>query len=134
MNDDDDIGRIMTWERKQPDVLCAIIFILCAMLILKILLSFFDANLTLTEGAENMFFSVWPLIGIYTGIKFLRDDKWGFGGILFHLFILYCGIYYLALSITDIVTILSHAMEILPIIVDFATSSLGWLGFFMYYD
>jgi hypothetical protein len=112
----------MTWNRKQPVILGIIIFILCALQFLDII-------------HKGYWYLVgWPLIGIYIGVVFVKDDKGGLGGILFHLFILYCGIYYLVLSLIDVVAIISNAVEILFVIVDFITTGLGWLGFFMYYD
>ncbi|HME52531.1 MAG TPA: hypothetical protein VKM55_09960 [Candidatus Lokiarchaeia archaeon] len=118
----------MSWERKQPVVLSIIIFALCLLLVLNMLPAL------LAGYVASIFMVIGPLLGVYTGIQFLKNDADGFGGIIFHLFILYCGIYYLVLSISDIVTIVSHAVEVLPVIIDFAIAGLGWLGFFMYYD
>ena len=129
IQNNDKVDDIMAWNRKQPISLCIIIFTLCILLAI-------DMIHVLVNGNEIIFFimTVAPLFGMYTGVAFLRKDKDGFGGIIFHLFMLYCAIYYLVLSIVDIATVASNVWNIFYMILNMATTGLGWLGLFMYYD
>ena len=112
----------MAWNRKQPAILGSILFVLSAFLFLDI-------------GYRAYWYLIaWPLLGMYTGTAFFRKDEDGFGGIIFHLFILYCAIYYLVLSIIDITTFTSSIASIIFTILNVATTGIAWFGLFMYYD
>ena len=104
-----------------------------------LLLARFLPNLVLwNPGSETFLIDllglIWPIMGISASIEFLLADKWGWGGLLFHFFVLYCGIYYLVLIIQAILAPIASWAHVISIIMDVAISTVGWLSFLYYYD
>jgi hypothetical protein len=127
------------WDRRQNVALIAILFIASAVLVAKRIpvLLFLTGTNARFDTFEEIFWFAWPVIGTVAGIGFLVKDVSGSGGLLFHLFILYCGILYTVLSIVDIVTIVSFAGQgttLLTTVADIVVAGCGWFGFFLYYD
>ena len=77
---------------------------------------------------------IWPFIGISTAIEFFMKDKWGWGGILFHIFILYCGFYYAILLIISLFNFILEIGFMLKFCLHLLIVFLGWFGFLLYYD
>lgn len=122
----------MEQEQKFFAVLSLIIFANSVLLIVKFLLIWSFSSPSLCDYLGLL----WPVIGIAIIYEFLRSkrDQWGWGGLLFHIFILYCAIYYI---IEFIIGISNYSIElslILYLIIYLIISSLGWIGFFYYYD
>jgi hypothetical protein len=127
------------WNRHQNMALIGILFVASAVLIAKRIPVLFSPGISSTrfDVFEEIFWFVWPVFGLIAGFGFLVKDVSGAGGLLFHLFILYCGILYLILSIADIVMIVSFSGQgttTLTTIADIIVAACGWFGFFLYYD
>ena len=120
--------------RKHCLILIVILLINSTLLLLK----FLPNVIVWDTSSENFLFDIlgilWPIMGITAAIEFILGDKWGWGGILFHLFILYCSIYYLFLTIIAIFNFLFQIGFILAFLLELAISIIGWFGFLYYYD
>ncbi|MHA1148661.1 MAG: hypothetical protein ACTSR8_10495 [Promethearchaeota archaeon] len=122
----------MQEEKKFFIVLSLIILVDCILLLVKFSLVWFllKANLWDYLGL------IWPAIGIATIFEYLRPqrDKWGWGGLLFHFFILYCGFYYIIEFILLIISFTYEQVIIINAIIYLAISTIAWIGFLYYYD
>lgn len=124
----------MDEEKKHYRNLVILLFILSGLLLIKILPNIIIWNTNSSQLLWDLFGLLWPFIGICTALEFLNKDKWGWGGIIFHIFILYCGIYYIILIIQGILTFSIDMLFIGSYILNIAIAVLGWLTFFYYYD
>lgn len=124
----------MEEEKKHYLVLSSLILTNSILLLIKFLPSviLWDTN------SETFLFDllglIWPLMGSSVAIEFLLGDKWGWGGILFHLFILYCAIYYAVLIVEGMFTFQLELNFILTFITNLSIGVIGWVSFFYYYD
>ncbi len=122
---------IMEEEKKHYIILSIILLIISTLFFLKFLavLIIWDYNI---EEFLDIFGFIWPIIGYSTVYEFLRKDrdKWGWGGILFNIVMLYSMIYCLFLVIQGIAQ--------LSITTDFflnlSISVVAWIGYLLYYD
>ena len=123
-------------EAKFYTTLSLILFALSGLLILKFLLIVVVWEISGSNIIVDYLGLLWPFIGICTALEFLRSprDKWGWGGFLFHFFILYCAISYLIISIQNILGFIIQIEFVLVFIIQLTLSVLGWLGFLYYYD
>ena len=123
-------------EKKFYMNLSIILVIISGLLLLRLLPNIFLWNISSSSFFIDLIGLIWPLIGISIAIEFLRSqrDKWGWGGFLFHIFILYCGIYYLILIIQSIIDFSVEISFIYNFVLYLAISGLGWFGFLYYYD
>ena len=124
----------MNEERKHYLILSFILLINSLLLLFKFLPSIIFWNTLSDTLLFDILGLIWPLIGIQCAIEFLFEDKWGWGGILFHFFILYCAIYYLILIIISSFSFLFQIEFIFSFSINLAITILGWFGFFYYYD
>ncbi|MFX1498303.1 MAG: hypothetical protein ACFFBH_12320 [Promethearchaeota archaeon] len=126
----------MNYERKYYLVYGFLIILLCVLLLLKFLPDLIILIITSNEYILDLISLVWPILGLSVAFEFLRKktDKWGWGGILFFVFILYCGIYYLFLVIISIFNFVSNFGFIFDFILNISICSISWLTYFLYYD
>ena len=124
----------MEEERKYYIILSLILLILSALLLLKFLPNIIFWNTSSNSFVFDILGLIWPFMGIHCAIEFLLRDKWGWGGILFHIFILYCAIYYLIMTVIASFNFSYQFEFILPFILNLAISMLGWFGYLLYYD
>lgn len=121
-------------ERKYYLFLSLILLTLSSLLLIKFLPNIVFWNTSSNSFIFDILGLIWPFFGISCAIEFLLKDKWGWGGILFHIFILYCAIYYLIMTIIAGFNF-SHQLEfLLPFLLNLAITVLGWFGFLLYYD
>ena len=125
---------IMEDERKHYLILSLILLILSAILLIKFLPNIILWNTSSKSFVFDIIGLVWPIFGIHCAIEFLLRDKWGWGGILFHIFILYSAIYYLVLIIIACFSFSFQSEFIYTFSLNLAVSILGWFGFLLYYD
>jgi hypothetical protein len=67
-------------------------------------------------------------------VEFLSRDKWGWGGILFHIFILYCLIYYSIIILVSMFDFSLNFTFIFSFCLNLSIMIIGWFGFLIYYD
>lgn len=104
------------------------------LLLYKIFLNISLWNLSFSNPFMEVLAFLWPVIGIWCATEFFRKDKWGWAGILFHIFILYCGIYHLILSIFNILSFTISLHWVVGFIIHLSIAFLGWFGYILYYD
>ena len=77
--------------------------------------------------------SFWPIIGFIVAVLFLKRDGYTTSAseIMFFLFILYCGIYFIIPSISMLLNPL-YSDNFLVIILNFIIIGLGWCGIAYY--
>ena len=121
-------------ERKYYLIISIILLIISAILLFKFLPNIIFWNTSSDSFLFDLLGLIWPFMGIHCAIEFLLRDKWGWGGILFHIFILYCSIYYLILIIIAIFSFSYQFEFIFPFLLNLVISVLGWFGFLLYYD
>lgn len=121
-------------ERKYYLILSLILLILSALLLIKFLPNIILWNTSSKSFLFDILGLIWPIIGIHCAIEFLLKDKWGWGGILFHIFILYCAIYYLIIIVIAIFSFTYQFEFLLSFSLNLAVLVLGWFGFLLYYD
>nr|MDO8111114.1 hypothetical protein [Candidatus Sigynarchaeota archaeon] len=124
----------MNDKRTYSHILGLILFCISGLLVLRVLPEIFAWNSPATNKFGIIFTIVWPVLGVLDGIEFLGKDKTGWGGILFHLVILYALIGYTVQGIIDVVNAFQQSGIIVTLIVDISIAALGWLAFFYYYD
>jgi hypothetical protein len=126
----------MNCERKYYLIYGFVIIFLSVLLLLKYLPSIIISISTSNEYFLDLISLVWPTLGLSVAFEFLRKkiDKWGWGGILFFFFILYCGIYYLVLVIISIFNFSTNIGFIIDFTLNVSICSIAWLTYFLYYD
>lgn len=126
----------MNYEREYYLIYGFLIIFLCVLLLLKYLPDLIISITTSNEYILDLISLIWPIFGFSVAFEFLRKktDKWGWGGILFFIFILYCGIYYLFLVIVSIFNFEISFGFIFDFILNISICSIGWLTYFLYYD
>ncbi|MGV9204569.1 MAG: hypothetical protein ACOC44_11200 [Promethearchaeia archaeon] len=77
---------------------------------------------------------LWPILGISCVVEFLRKDKWGWGGIFFHLFTLYCMIYYSIMTVMAIFAFSGTFHWWITFLLHFAIALIGVASYLFYYD
>ena len=120
-------------ERNYYIKLSLILIVISIILLFKLVFEFIQSY-ELGALIFDLLALIWPFIGISTAIEFLMKDKWGWGGILFHIFILYCGIYYAILFLFSLFILILEIEFILKLCLYFTITSLGWFAFLLYYD
>ncbi|MFO8017026.1 MAG: hypothetical protein R6U96_00180 [Promethearchaeia archaeon] len=121
--------------RYQYHILLGIIVLTNSILLLfKIFLNIFLWGISFSDIFIEGLALLWPAFGISCAIELFRKDKWGWGGIFFHIFILYCGIYYSILSIMNILSFTISFHWGITFSIHFSIAFLGWLGYILYYD
>ena len=121
-------------ERKYYLILSLILLIISALLLIKFLGNIIFYSNTTEISLFNLLGLIWPIIGIHCAIEFLSRDTYGWGGILFHFFILYSAIYYLVLIIIASFSFSFQSEFLYTFSLNLAISILGWFGFLLYYD
>jgi hypothetical protein len=126
----------MNSERKIPVILGGILFSISALLVAR-----FPPNvlawgepLGTSPLLDDLVMLAFPIIGIWSGIEFLRKASWGWAGLLFHLVIWYTAIGYTILGIVDAVAIFQQGAPVVNAILDGILAAAGWLGMGFYYD
>jgi hypothetical protein len=115
-------------------ILGLIVLVNSGLLLFKIFLEMFVWQLSFSSLFWDSLALLWPLLGIWCAVEFFRKDIWGWGGILFHFFILYCAIYYAIQTIIFLINFNLNIQSVLLIMLNFIIALLGWVGFFLYYD
>ena len=121
----------MNEEKKHYYLLSLIMLIISSLLLLKFLSGLMVWNYTINNFFE-IFGFIWPIMGYSTVYEFLRKnrDKWGWGGILFNIVILYSMLYCLLLVIQGIVQFSITVQFFLNL----SISILAWFEYLLYYD
>ncbi len=123
-------------EKKYYLAISALLLINSSLLLLRFLPSIILWSTNDDDFLFNLLGLLWPIIGVSTAYEFLRHerDKWGWGGILFHIFVYYCGIYYTILTIVSIITYTISFEFIISFLLNISIASIGWLTYLFYYD
>jgi len=124
----------MDEERKYFLFLSVIVSILSGLLLIKFLPNVLYWNVSASTFLFDILGLIWPFLGFFTVLEFLSRDKTGFGGILFHIFVLYCAIYY---SINILVSMFSFSVDfkfMFSFCLNLCIMVIGWFGFLIYYD
>ena len=126
----------MEKEQQFYRILSLIILILSMLLIVKYCIHITNTRLNILSFIWESLDLIWPIMGFAIIFEFLRKnrDKWGWGGLLFHFFILYCGIYYLIVLIQGFIGFTLEGIFLTHLLINAAISVLGWIGFLFYYD
>lgn len=124
----------MEEEKKHYLILSALILLNSALLLIKFLPTIIEWNIDSERLFMDLLGLIWPVMGVSIAIAFLLGDKWGWGGILFHIFILYCAIYYAVLIVEGMFTFQLELNFILTFITNLSIGVVGWVSFFYYYD
>ncbi|MFX0033063.1 MAG: hypothetical protein ACFE8E_10390 [Candidatus Hodarchaeota archaeon] len=113
-----------------------ILIILSILLLFKYLPNAIVSIITSNEHFLDLISLVWPILGLSVAFEFLRKkiDVWGWGGILFFIFILYCGIYYLLLVLISLFNFSISFGFVIDFILNISICSIAWLAYFLYYD
>ncbi|MGQ4876346.1 MAG: hypothetical protein ACP6IY_19970 [Promethearchaeia archaeon] len=122
--------------RKNYTILSLLVLILSGLLILNVFFKIYSSKISVIWVSYNLLDLIWPIMGFGIIFEFSRKDidKWGFGGLLFHFFILYCAIYYLILFFQILLNFSFQLYIIFELIIYIMISILGWIGFLYYYD
>lgn len=124
----------MDEERKYFLFLSVIVSILSGLLLIKFLPNVLYWNVSASTFLFDILGLIWPFLGFFTVLEFLSRDKTGFGGVLFHIFVLYCSIYY---SIIILVSMFSFSVDfkfMFSFCLNLCIMVIGWFGFLIYYD
>lgn len=126
----------MNCERKYYIIYGSLLIVLSFLILLKYLTKLIIFNTSSNEFIFNLFGLIWPIIGFSVVFEFLRKetDKWGWGGLLFFIFILYCGIYYLILIILALFNFSINYGFLLDFFLNLTICSIAWIEYFLYYD
>jgi len=124
----------MDEERKYFLFLSAIVSILSVLLLIKFLPNVLSWNVSASTFLFDLFGLIWPFLGGSIVVEFLSRDKWGWGGILFHIFILYCLIYYSIIILVSMFDFSLNFTFIFSFCLNLSIMIIGWFGFLIYYD
>ncbi len=123
-------------ENKYYLAISALLLTNSALLLLKFLPSIVLWSTNDDDFVFNLLGLLWPIMGLSAAFEFLRcdRDKWGWGGILFHFFVYYCGIYYTILTIISLFSYSNDLEFIISFVLNICVASIGWLTYIFYYD
>jgi hypothetical protein len=124
----------MEEERQHYQILIILILINVSLLLIKHLPNVLAWNTESSDFIWDILGLIWPIMGISIAGEFLLKDKWGWGGILFHIFTLYCGIYYSILVIQSLISFQLDIAFILSFMIQLSIGLVGWITFLYYYD
>ena len=115
-------------------ILGFMVLINSGLLLLKTFLEIFVWHLPSSALIWDILALLWPVLGIWCAVEFFRKDEWGWGGVLFHFFMLYCAIYYAIQTILLLIDFTIGIQWAMYLLMYSAISFFGWVGYFLYYD
>lgn len=125
----------MNNERKHLVILSSAILFLTILLFIRSLLSIIEPTQSQIFRNSGYVDLIWPILGLIIVIQFLRNDTDGWGGILFHIFILYCGIYFAIFVIITLLGSYSSLINVfLSLLLYMSISAIAWMTYLYYYD